>query len=73
MKKAISSISEKYPPGEGLKKEQEYLMTALENLKYKGEFIHQPSPLITPEDKQNQLEKIIMEYASIAKKKRDDF
>jgi hypothetical protein len=29
MKKAISSISKTYPPGEGLKKEQENLKTAL--------------------------------------------
>lgn len=77
MQTAIGLISEKYPPGEGLTKEQENLKSALQALKYEQKkeekFSHQPREFTDKESKQTQLENIIKEYATIAKKNKNDF
>ena len=73
MEEAIQWINSEYPPGKGLEAGQKHLESILKKLEHKGEFNFTPSKLNHTEDKQAQLERIILNNASVAKKNRDDF
>ena len=73
MEEALQWISKEYPPGKGLDAEKKHLEEALKNLEQKKEFVHEPSKLNSSENKQTQLEKIILNKALIAKRSRDCF
>ena len=61
------------PPGKGLEASKKHLEEGLKKLQHEDKFTHQPSKLYNTEDKQAQLERIILHNASVAKRNRDNF
>ena len=73
MDEAIQWISKEYPPGQGLEAGKKHLEEVLKKLQHEDKFAHKPSKFNNSEDKQVQLEKIILQNAYVAKIRRDDF
>ena len=73
MEETIQWISKEYPPGEGLEASKMHLEEVLKSLQHEDKFAHKPSKLYSTEDKQVQLERIVLHNASVAKRNRDDF
>ena len=77
MEHAISVLSKKYPPGEGLKKGQDEAKEALKRVEMKaenkGHFEHEPFKFEGLGSRKQQLRKLIVQMAGVAKRAQDDF